>query len=313
MRSATSAIAARKFPHSRNETPLGGRRLPLVGRLFLRPTDRVQHPRPSAALPQSLAAMAYLNAIRIAGDISHMLSFVALLSKIHLSKSVAGVSLKTQVLYVVVFCTRYVDLFWNHISMYNSVLKVIFIVLSLTVVYIIKRGVPQKATYDPELDSFPARWLLLPCALLAIVINQEPTSAFEILWAFSVYLEAVAILPQLHMVQKHGEVENLTAHYIFFLGLYRVFYGANWVYRRERAVRPRAGPTGRRPAPPRRALVHLQVSHRGGFLAAHRLGGGRSADRALLGLFLQFPAEQTGEPLPASSDHAPCVKPGREI
>ena len=31
-------------------------------------------------------------------------------------------------------------------------------------------------------------------------------------WAFSIYLEAVAILPQLFLLQKQGEVENLTSH-----------------------------------------------------------------------------------------------------
>ena len=37
---------------------------------------------------------------------------------------VAGISLKTQVLYVIVFCTRYIDLLWNFASMYNWCMKV---------------------------------------------------------------------------------------------------------------------------------------------------------------------------------------------
>jgi ER lumen protein retaining receptor len=31
--------------------------------------------------------------------------------------------LKTQELYVLVFCTRYLDLFWNYLSYYNVVTK----------------------------------------------------------------------------------------------------------------------------------------------------------------------------------------------
>jgi len=175
--------------------------------------------------------MGYINAIRLAGDMSHMLSFLVLLFKIHGSKSAAGISLKTQELYVLVFVTRYVDLFWNHLSLYNSVMKLIFIGLSITIVYIMRRGVPQRATYNPELDTFPHHWLVLPCILLGIAINQDYSSPFEMAWAFSIYLEAVAVMPQLHMVQKHGEVENLTSHYIFLLGLYRLLYLLNWVYR----------------------------------------------------------------------------------
>lgn len=40
----------------------------------------------------------------------------------------------------------------------------------------------------------------------------------QVFWAFSIYLEAVAILPQLVLLQRSGNVDNLTGQYIFFLG-----------------------------------------------------------------------------------------------
>lgn len=40
----------------------------------------------------------------------------------------------------------------------------------------------------------------------------------QVLWTFSIYLEAVAILPQLVMLQNSGNVDILTGHYVFFLG-----------------------------------------------------------------------------------------------
>lgn len=52
---------------------------------------------------------------------------------------------------------------------------------------------------------------------------------WQCLWTFSIYLEAVAILPQLIVLQRYREVENLTGHYIFFLGAYRALYILNWV------------------------------------------------------------------------------------
>ncbi|KAG9483722.1 hypothetical protein GDO78_009572 [Eleutherodactylus coqui] len=52
-----------------------------------------------------------------------------------------------------------------------------------------------------------------------------------ILWTFSIYLESVAILPQLFMISKTGEAESITTHYLFFLGLYRMLYLANWIWR----------------------------------------------------------------------------------
>jgi len=43
----------------------------------------------------------------------------------------------------------------------------------------------------------------------------------QITWTWSIYLEAVAILPQLFMVSKTGEAETVTSHYLFALGSYR--------------------------------------------------------------------------------------------
>lgn len=51
------------------------------------------------------------------------------------------------------------------------------------------------------------------------------------LWAFSIWLEAVAILPQLFMLQRTGEAETITTHYLFALGAYRALYIPNWIYK----------------------------------------------------------------------------------
>jgi len=161
----------------------------------------------------------------------HLFSFLVLLLKMVSSKSVAGISLKTQQMYVLVFVTRYIDLFWNFNSLYNTVMKVLFIGGSLATVYIMMNGIPQKSTYSPDDDNFPFLYLIAPCAVLGGLINQNHADPFEWLWAFSIYLESVAILPQLFMLQKLGGCENLTSHYVAMLGMYRLLYIANWVYR----------------------------------------------------------------------------------
>jgi ER lumen protein retaining receptor len=66
--------------------------------------------------------------------------------------------------------------------------------------------------------------------VLALLINHE-LSFVEVLWTFSIYLESVAILPQLFLVSKTGEAESITSHYLFALGSYRGLYLFNWVYR----------------------------------------------------------------------------------
>jgi len=87
-----------------------------------------------------------------------------------------------------------------------------------------------KATYDRNHDTFRIEFLLGPCLLLALIINHE-FSVVEILWTFSIYLESVAILPQLFMLSKTGEAETITSHYLFALGSYRALYILNWIYR----------------------------------------------------------------------------------
>lgn len=89
-----------------------------------------------------------------------------------------------------------------------------------------------RADKADSVDTFPAHWLIAGSAVLAILLPSEfKYTPSIILWTFSLWLESVAILPQLYMLQRTGEAENLTVHYIFALGLYRAFYVFNWVYR----------------------------------------------------------------------------------
>jgi len=169
-----------------------------------------------------------MNIFRLAGDILHLISFLLLLSKIRNHRSCAGISLKSQILYAIVFSTRYLDLFTNFTSLYNSVMKVIFLSATYGILYLMLYK--YKHTYDKEHDTFRISFILVPCAIMALIINPEFT-IMEILWTFSIYLEAIAVLPQLFLLQRTGEVENLTGNYIFTLGGYRAFYLINWIYR----------------------------------------------------------------------------------
>jgi len=107
-------------------------------------------------------------------------------------------------------------------------MKIFYIVSSLGTVYLM--FVKFKATYDKIHDTFRVEFLIIPAAILALLVNHE-FEVLEILWTFSIYLESVAILPQLFMVSKTGEAESITSHYLFALGAYRALYILNWIYR----------------------------------------------------------------------------------
>lgn len=169
-----------------------------------------------------------MNIFRLLGDLSHVIAIFILLQKIWKTRSCAGISGKSQILFGIVYLTRYLDLFTTYVSLYNSVMKVLFLAASGATIYLMY--IKFKATYDHNHDSFRIEFLLIPCALLALLINNEFT-LMEVLWTFSIYLESVAILPQLFMVSKTGEAESITSHYLFALGSYRALYCLNWIYR----------------------------------------------------------------------------------
>ncbi|CAK1596111.1 unnamed protein product [Parnassius mnemosyne] len=169
-----------------------------------------------------------MNIFRLLADLSHLLAIIILLIKIWKTRSCAGISGKSQILFAIVYTTRYLDLLTTYVSAYNSVMKIVFIVASYATVYLMY--VKFKATYDHNHDTFRIEFLLIPSAILALLINREFT-VLEVLWTFSIYLESVAILPQLFLVSKTGEAESITSHYLFALGSYRGLYLLNWIYR----------------------------------------------------------------------------------
>ncbi|XP_062162401.1 ER lumen protein-retaining receptor A-like [Alnus glutinosa] len=171
-----------------------------------------------------------MNIFRFAGDMTHLVSILVLLLKIYATKSCAGISLKTQELYALVFLTRYLDLFTDFISVYNTVMKLVFIGSTAAIVCCMRMHRVVRRSYDKQLDTFRYHFLIAGSFALALLVNEKFTFK-EILWAFSLYLEAVAILPQLVLLQRSGNVDNLTGQYVFFLGAYRAFYILNWIYR----------------------------------------------------------------------------------
>ncbi|KID60949.1 ER lumen protein retaining receptor, partial [Metarhizium brunneum ARSEF 3297] len=197
-----------------------------------------------------------LNVFRIAADLSHLASILILLHKMtqlnvqltplraprrqprlsrtcpvttvaNILQSCSGISFKSQALYLFVYVTRYLDLFSTE-SLYNLAFKIMFIGSQGYIIYLMTNA--YKPTNDPNVDTFRVQYLLAGAAVLAVLFPYKYTFS-EIMWAFSIWLESVAILPQLFMLQRTGEAETITTHYLFALGSYRALYIPNWIYR----------------------------------------------------------------------------------
>jgi ER lumen protein retaining receptor len=127
----------------------------------------------------------------------------------------AGISLKTQELFLVVFVCRYLDLFTTYYSLYNSCMKILYIALTALTIYIMRYQAPIKSTYDPNQDTFyHLKYAVAPCLVLAFITNLvQGFDLVELLWDFSIYLEALAIVPQLIVLQVSQR--KLTAYKVY--------------------------------------------------------------------------------------------------
>lgn len=70
-----------------------------------------------------------------------------------------------------VFTTRYLDIFTNFVSPYNTIMKVIFLITTYGTLFLI--FYKFKATYDSNHDTFRAEFLVIPAAGLAVLLNHE--------------------------------------------------------------------------------------------------------------------------------------------
>lgn len=174
-----------------------------------------------------------MNLIRVAGDMLHLAAILILLSKMLRQRSSAGVSLKSMMLFALVFCTRYIDVVLVYINFYNTSMKLFYLMSTLHICYLMKFRNPWKATYDKDNDTFQLKFLIIPCMILAVLFYGEPRRGIvvEILWTFSQFLEAVAILPQIFLLEYTERYDALTSHYMFCLGAYRVLYLVHWMVR----------------------------------------------------------------------------------
>ena len=172
-----------------------------------------------------------INILQLIGDSLHLVSFIIIIYKIIKDKSCKGVSAKTFELYLVVFCTRYLDLFMYYINLYNTLMKIFFICVTAYILFLMHYQNPYKSTYNrKDEDIFPHFYLLIFALVFTFLIHKD-FSLWGMTWSFSLWLESVAVFPQITILANNNGVENYTGHYLASLGAYRFFYILLWIYR----------------------------------------------------------------------------------
>jgi ER lumen protein retaining receptor len=80
-------------------------------------------------------------------------------------------------------------------------MKLSFIGATIYIIYLMKFSKPTCISSDRLSDDVP-HYYVIPAALLLTAIIHTKWSFFEIAWSFSIWLEALAIIPQLRMITK---------------------------------------------------------------------------------------------------------------
>lgn len=182
------------------------------------------------------------------GSILSVCSFSLLGVKAYAMKDTRGISLKTLQAYAAVFTARLASILlyegylpfdrsgdWFYQCCEGMCLLLVLLII-VAVVFVHPRG------YERTADAFGALhipsqlgvlYLVLPCAALALVLHPNLNNfwATDSAWAFALYLEAVAVLPQLRMFQKAREkaIEPFTANFVFGVALARVLNFVFWL------------------------------------------------------------------------------------
>lgn len=112
-----------------------------------------------------------MNIFRFAGDLSHLASILLLIYQMRLTRSCAGISFKSQLLYAIVYCTRYLDLFYSFVSLYNTSMKVIFIAAQLYILFLMR--VKFKPTNDMHIDTFKLEYILGGAAITSLIATYK--------------------------------------------------------------------------------------------------------------------------------------------
>ncbi|CAD7968180.1 unnamed protein product [Amoebophrya sp. A25] len=151
-----------------------------------------------------------------------MCSFLMMCAWVETHKSCQGVSVKMLEIYLLLQFARLCAVipfegylpFDKSGDWFYQVVEAMTFCFAGSIVYLCRVQYPE--TYASEMDTFDTRFLIAPALVLSLVLHPQ-LNAFtpsDICWAFALYMESLASLPQLFMFQREGKVHPWTAHFL---------------------------------------------------------------------------------------------------
>jgi len=171
------------------------------------------------------------------GSIFQTLGWYALLHKIMKQKSVAGVSLNSVKLLIIVYAVRlwttiaksgYLPVDSSGDGLYQAADFFGLVIACGTWKCITET---HAATYDKSFDTLDLSPYMPLCVLMAVLIHGDLNDNFvyDSLYYFSVNVETLAMMPQLWMfTQGDGHVDGMTSHFVVMQTFGRICSTAFW-------------------------------------------------------------------------------------
>ena len=167
------------------------------------------------------------NVFRLLADFLHLSGMGFGLAAILSSRTVAGFSRKTQVMFQMVFVSRYLDIFTQHQGLYLLFFKITFNLITAFMLWLFHK---LHHTYEASADSCNLLALVVPPAIIALLSGGMGVR--EEAWTFSELLEPLALIPQYIVCYRATKVRPAAVIYVLAVGGYRALYVCNWIYKR---------------------------------------------------------------------------------
>ena len=168
----------------------------------------------------------------VLSSLTQMFSFVIVLLKVYNCQNCSGLSLNTLICYLLVLSGRLSStLFYNGYlpsdtsgDWFYQLTEILSLLFILLLIFFMKKT--YKQTSDTNLDTIKFYYFAIPCLIIGLLVHPILNSNFitDSLWTFSMYLQAFAIYPQIQLfINKKGQIETYTSHFVALLGLSTVF------------------------------------------------------------------------------------------
>jgi hypothetical protein len=173
----------------------------------------------------------------VLSSLVQMGSFLIIIMKVYSYQNCSGLSLNTLICYSILLASRLTStLFYNGYlpsdqagDWFYQLTECISLICAVLLTYMIQKIF--KDTSDSYNDVVDYKYLVFPALGLAFLVHTSLNRSFltDVLWTFSMYLEAVAVFPQINLyIKKGGQVEPYTSHYVALQGLSRIFSLLFW-------------------------------------------------------------------------------------